>query len=147
MDELPPTPPTDSIEDNDSICKFESRIQRLEMELENRKLNQESAQRDLLIKEIKQRILLRNFAAALGVIIIVVMAIILGHTVHRYTVGPFIVVSPAIAIAMFVGPITSITTITIMLLIGSFRRFKDDDMENVNVPSLFLEATKAGLGK
>jgi hypothetical protein len=44
---------------------------------------------------------------------------------------------------MFLAPITSITAVTIVVMIGAFRRFRDDDMDNVNVTSLAGEAVKA----
>jgi len=37
---------------------------------------------------------------------------------------------------MFVAPIVSITTITVMLFIGAFRQFKDSDMDNQNLVSV-----------
>ncbi|WP_156387191.1 MULTISPECIES: hypothetical protein [unclassified Rhizobium] len=71
------------------------------------------------------------------------MAATVWHAVHSYFWGPWIVVPQSLAIVMFLAPITSITAVTIVVLVGAFRRFRDDDMDNVNVTSLAGEAVKA----
>ncbi len=89
---------------------------------------------------------MRYAAFGISIVAMAFMGYVLGHGVHTYFWGPFVLVPQAVAIAMFIGPVASITTITIMLLIGAFRRFKDDDVDHVNVPSLAAEAAKTGFG-
>ncbi|PYE22679.1 hypothetical protein C8J32_11036 [Rhizobium sp. PP-CC-3A-592] len=64
------------------------------------------------------------------------------HAAHHYFGGPLVL----IPIAMFRAPLVSVTTITVMLLIGAFRRFKDDDMDKINIQSLAAEAVKLTQG-
>lgn len=121
---------------------IESRLAALEQKMDEAALSAEAQHRDLLISEVKQRIRVRYFTVGIAVIAICFMAIALAYAAHHYFWGPFVLVPPAVAIAMFVSPLVSITTITIMLLIGAFRRFKDDDMDNINVASIAGEAMK-----
>ncbi|HBF32434.1 hypothetical protein [Rhizobium sp.] len=122
------------------------RISELESKQESSLLTTEGEQRQLLIKEIRQRIYIRYAALSVAVSVIAGMGFIIGHTVHKFTIGPFIFAPQAVVIAMFVGPILSISAITIMLMIGAFRRFKDDDMDNINLVSLATEAGKSAIG-
>lgn len=123
-----------------------SRINELEAKQESSSLTAEGEQRQLLIQEIKQRIRMRYASLGVAITVIIGMGFMIGHTVHQFVVGPFIFAPQAVVIAMFVGPILSISAITIMLMIGSFRRFKDDDMDKINLVSLATEASKSAIG-
>lgn len=126
---------------------LEQRVADLELAINAGELSLEAQHRDLLISEVKQRIRVRYFTVAVALCAMIFMGLAMATASHHYFLGPFIVVPPAVAIAMFVAPIVSITTITIMLLIGAYRRFKDDDMDNINVASLAAEAAKSAVGK
>ncbi|OLP57941.1 hypothetical protein BJF93_13980 [Xaviernesmea oryzae] len=126
---------------------LEARIAALEEKMDAAALSAEALHRDLLISEVKQRIRVRYFTVGIAVTVIVFMAAAMMHAAHHYFWGAFVLIPPAVAIAMFVAPLVSITTVTIMLLIGAFRRFKDDDMDNINVASITAEALKGATAR
>ncbi|MCA1365910.1 hypothetical protein I6F15_00605 [Bradyrhizobium sp. BRP14] len=142
----PPTPPVDdlALPEATIISELEQRIAALELKADNDKLSGEAKYRELLIDEIQQRIYMRNWVIVISILVMIFMAGALTHAAHSYFWGPLLTIPQAVVIAMFVGPVVSISTITIMLLIGAFRRFKDDDM-NINIPSLAAEAAKSGI--
>jgi hypothetical protein len=81
--------------------------------------------------ELRQRIWLRWGAAALGVLVIVGMSLMLWHLMHHLLFfGLFIRVPASVAVVMFVAPVLSITTITVILFIAAFRRFEDKDFDS-----------------
>lgn len=144
MANKPVPPPTDDLNlATDAMSELERRIARLELEGDNARLSDESTHRGLLISEVRQRIRMRYTAFGLAVLTMVFMGVTVWHTVHSYFWGSLITVPQSVAIVMFLAPITSITAITIVVLVGAFRRFRDDDMDNVNVTSLAGEAVKA----
>lgn len=120
------------------------RISQLEQTAELGKLDSESKYRDLLISEVRQRIRMRYAVSGLATVIIIVMAAYAAHAVHSYFVGPLVLISPSLAIVLFLAPVTSVTAITIALLVGAFRRFRDDDMEKIDAKSIISEAVKLG---
>lgn len=124
---------------------LEKRIVDLERIIEGNSLSGEAKLRDLLISEIKQRLNIRRFSVVLGLTVIVGMSSLLGHVLHNAFLSwphPFLKFPSSFSIAIFVAPVVSITTITVMLFIGAFRRFKDGDLDNVNVASLASEGAK-----
>ena len=56
-------------------------------------------------------------------------------------------VDGSVRIALFVSPIISITTITIFLLVGAFRGFKEKDMKNLPVSTIVNEAGRVFSGR
>ncbi len=132
--------------DGQEIAFLEGRVAELELKINNGELSREAQHRDLLISEVKQRIRVRYFTVFVALCAMLFMGIAMTRASHHYFWGPLVVVPPTVAIAMFVAPIVSITTITIMLLVGAYRRFKDDDMDKINVASIAVEATKSSLG-
>lgn len=100
--------------------------------LEAKNLDLEARFLQLQNREQSQRILLRWIAMATGVFVVGVMIFILTHLLHHTSVGPFIVARPAFAVAMIVAPITSITTITVALFVGAFRKFEEKDVGTVS---------------
>ncbi|MDF1620943.1 hypothetical protein [Pseudothioclava nitratireducens] len=99
--------------------------------LELRLLDAEQKNLDLIKKESGQRFWIRWIAVGVGVAVILAMSALLTHLVHEVFWGPFLVASPAFAVAMLVAPITSITAITVALFVGAFRKFDDKDMETL----------------
>lgn len=122
--------------------EFERRISDLEEKISQEQLSQEAKARDLLIKEIEQRIENRQIAIAIAVVVMIFMAGVLAHATHSYYWGRLIVVPQSVAIAMFLGPIISITTLSVVLIVGAFRHFQDKDMSNVSLGSLAAEAAR-----
>lgn len=143
VEESIPPPTEDLTLAHDAVSELERRIARLELEGDSARLSDESTHRGLLISEVRQRIRMRYTAFGLAVVTMIFMGVTVWHTVHSYFWGSLITVPQSVAIVMFLAPITSITAITIVVLIGAFRRFRDDDMDNVNVTSLAGEAVKA----
>ncbi|MBD8891799.1 hypothetical protein [Roseibium litorale] len=136
-----------------NIDKFEAQLLSLQetvaslvAEREGGELSDNAVQRQLLILEIKQRIRMRYTVTVLAIIVILAMASFAMHSVHSYFVGPVVLIPASLAIALFFAPIVSITAVTIMLLMGAFRRFKDDDMERVDMKALATAALKLGGG-
>lgn len=115
--------------------------------LKLRALEVEAEYKELLISEIKQRLRIKRVVLIISISVMIFMGILLWHVYHYVWYWPFIaIISPYVIIAMFVVPIVSITTITVMLLIGAFRRFKDDDMDKIYSPALMAGAVKQSLG-
>jgi hypothetical protein len=86
--------------------------------------------------ELSQRLILRWLAAVVGLLTIGGMAGMLAHVVHQSFWGPIMTVSPSFAVAMFVGPVLSITTITVALFVAAFRKFDEKDVETVGSGAL-----------
>jgi len=128
------------------MAELENRIAVLELQRELGSLSAEGLERHLLIGEIRQRIWIRWITIFLAVIVMGFMAAVLWHTVHSYFVGPFVVIPQALAIAMFLGPVVSITTITVMLAIGAFRKLHDQDIGPAGIATLAAEGAKSVLG-
>lgn len=125
------TPVTDA-----RIDELQSRIAALEEKLDLQSLSADAEQRELLQREIKQRINIRRWVSFLAVIVLIFMGFVLWYATHRYLGYPNSQKTPAIIIALYIAPIASITTVTVMLLIGAFRRFKDDEFGPVSLSSL-----------
>ncbi|MCJ8506561.1 hypothetical protein MUU53_01400 [Rhizobium lemnae] len=137
--ELPvDTAPTDSQE----LVGLKKRLNEIESRLEATSLDADAHQRILVIREIRQRILMRYMAVSIAILVIVGMSVMSYHVFKQLLVGPVVFVPGLVMVSLFVAPLLSISAITIMLMIGAFRRFKDEDMDNVNVPSLMAEAIK-----
>lgn len=99
-------------------------------ELEFELLEAERALSTLLHREINQRYRIKWIAVTTGVVVILGMAGALAHLVHMVFWGPFLFANAAFTVAMIVAPIVSITTITVALFVGAFRRFEDKDLES-----------------
>lgn len=139
-------PPIDKEPTSLRLNELEERLAAIEADSTLEGLDLENQTRALLAKEIRQRILLRWLSVTLAVIVIVFMALALWHITHRVFWGPFVFVSPSIAVAMFVAPVVSITTITVMIAIGAFRKFKDEDMSGINLSSIAGDSARSFLG-
>lgn len=97
--------------------------------LELRLLTAEASLMEISAKEAGQRHLIRWIAVLTGLVVIVVMFSLVGHALHRINWWPVFRPSTAFMIVIVVGPVASITTITIALFIGAFRKFEDKDTE------------------
>lgn len=95
-------------------------------------LEAERAIRKLLTREAGQRYWLRWIAVGAGCLVIFGMASLLWHLAHSVFWGPVVLVGPAYSVAMLVAPILSITTITVALFVGAFRKFDDKDIDTMS---------------
>ena len=78
-----------------------------------------------------QKYAIKWVAVATGIFVIFGMSGMLAHLAHSVFWGPFSFVSPAFSVAIIAAPVASITTITVSLFVGAFRRFEDKDAETV----------------
>lgn len=146
-DDLPPLAPQEPDEAEQKIqSELEKRIAALELQRELGNLSAEGKVRQLLVSEVTQRIRIRWITIALAIAVMMFMAAVLMHAVHSYLLGPFLMVPQTLAIAMFLGPVVSITAITVMLAIGAFRRFRDEDIGPSGAATLAAEGAKSLLG-
>ena len=95
--------------------------------LELRLLEAEALLKEHGNREAGQRFWLKWFAVGTGAIVVTAMACLLTHLVHMVFWGPILLVGSAFSVAMIVAPIASITTITVAIFVGAFRRFDDKD--------------------
>jgi hypothetical protein len=147
-DNFVPTDPTGSETplSDARLDALQKRIAELEGKIELESLSAEGQQRQLLLREIEQRIGIRFWTSILAVVMLCLMAFVLWYATHRYLGYPASQKTPAIVIALYVAPIASMTTITVMLLVGAFRRFKEDEFGPVNLASIAGETAKAAAG-
>lgn len=121
---------TDKIPRIDSEPKADSSAQNVKREeAELKLLEAEASLRKLVQREIGQRYIIKWVALVAGCIVIIGMTAVLWHLVHSAFWGPFMVVNSAFSVAMIVTPILSITTITVALFVGAFRKFEEKDLE------------------
>jgi len=107
----------------------------------------ETEKENLLVKEIKQRILIRYVALICSVAAMIFMAIFAILAMQHYFFMDHFVFAPAsLAVVSVVAPITSISAISIAILFGAFRRIKKKNMGSANMTSLAAEAMKSSLG-
>lgn len=99
--------------------------------LELRLLEAEAQLKEHGNREAGQRYWLKWFAVLLGAIVVVAMAALLTHLVHMVFWGPILLARSAFSVAMIVAPIASITTITVAIFVGAFRKFEDKDVKQL----------------
>ena len=92
-------------------------------------LETERLLRKLQRREYGQRISLRWIAVATGLIVIVCMGLGLAHVMHSIGLYSYRPINASLYVALVVAPILSITSITVALFIGAFRRFEDRDLD------------------
>ncbi|WP_035197791.1 hypothetical protein [Agrobacterium tumefaciens] len=142
---IPQDPLAGSPELDGRLDGLESRISKIESDNADSALSAEDLYNRLLHHEVLQRILMRYAAIFVAMTVIGTMAWFALYVLSIYFVGPIVLVPATVAVALFVAPIVSISAVTIMLLLGAFRRFKDDDIEQVNAQAI-IEAAKAATG-
>ena len=124
MPDIPPNAPDVALS---SASSGNGARDTLEFEL----LEAEQALRELLTREAGQRYWLRWIAVGTGGLVIFRMAAALWFLANRIFWGPIVVGSPAFSVAIIVAPIISITSITVALFVGAFRKFDDKDLETM----------------
>lgn len=83
----------------------------------------------LINREFGQRYLIRWLAVFAGTAVVLGMAALLWHVVHGIILWRIFFVSPAFSVAVIVAPVVSVTTITVALFVGAFKKFEDKDLE------------------
>jgi len=99
--------------------------------IEFEQLEAEAAFKRMAHREVGQRFYIRWVAVVTGVVVTIGMAFVLWHSVHNIFIGPVTFVGPALSVAMIVTPIFSITSITVALFVGAFRKFEEKDLESI----------------
>lgn len=134
---------------------LESRLARLENVIEGDPLTSEAKElqehlnqrHESLIEDQKQRRAMRKHVLwVAGVVIVFMMGLIVAD-IYLATYGTQGQVGGSVRIALFVSPIVSITTITIFLLVGAFRGFREKDMKNLPVSAIVSEAGRVISGR
>lgn len=110
-----------------SMSAGPDRQQQLELEL----LEADAKARNLSNRDADQRFALKWIAIVVGLAVIAGMVFFLWHVSHKLFLGPFMTTSPGFAVAAIVAPVTAITTITVVILVGAFRQFSDADLERM----------------
>jgi len=89
-----------------------------------------------------QRRSLRKLVVWLALAVIFFMMVLIGLEIYLALFGGQDQVPGSVRIALFVSPIISISTITIFLLVGVFRGFREKDVENLPVKEITRETTR-----
>lgn len=146
---LPPPPPSDPITGSDAagdvLNDFRKRIADLEAAKDLRSLSAEAEYKEMLKKEIQQRMEIRMIVILIAIAVLVFMGVVLTHASHT-AAKAIATLPPSLLIVMFLGPVVSISTVTAMLLFGAFRQFKEEDLNKINVSSLAGEIAKTSSG-
>jgi len=125
-------------------------IEEIRLEKESQILSSDAQEKELLVKEINQRIKIRYLTLVLAVCVIIFMLVFLVLTMNRYFTdypfGSFVFVHSSIVVALAVTPIMSVSAITVTILIGSFRISKHKNSGGVDMTYLANEAAKSSLG-
>lgn len=141
---MPPIPTTSEGVTPEGVRQLRERLSDLEERVSSGEMSLEDQLRTLLIREAEQRIQIRQFVLIIGVVVLVLMAILGAHAMHKVMLGSLLTVPRSYAIALIIAPVASITTITVALLVGAFRRFKESDADSL--AGVAVDATKAGMG-
>ncbi|NKB84086.1 hypothetical protein [Brucella grignonensis] len=144
-DDFIPNDPTSGSPTDGRLDNLEARLAFIEADRAAKALSAEDEYNNLLKHEVLQRILMRYAVMLIAVIVIAIMVTFATYVLCHYVFFPIVYVAPTVTIALYVAPVVSISTVTIMLLIGAFRRFKDDDIEQVNSQAV-IESAKAIAG-
>ena len=129
------------------IEALEQQIFKLQSFIQGKALTSDDIERNLRNEEIAQRIKLRSKISDLSIAVVIAMALLvllglyLVFCVTPLFGGKVLTVPSGYAIALYIAPLTSISAITVGLLVGAFRRFKDDDIGTM-ADGMLLEAAK-----
>ncbi|MVO18131.1 hypothetical protein [Parasedimentitalea huanghaiensis] len=141
IDEQAPNRPSNT----DQIDYLVNRLSELEDKVDAREASLEDQLRTLQIREAEQRIQIKQLVLVISVSVLVVMTYLILHAMHKVMMGPVLTVPRIYAMSLILAPVASITTITVALLVGSFRRFKPSDSDAL--VGMATEAAKAGAGQ
>lgn len=130
------------------LLDLNRRLSALEEGAEKSTLSVDANLKNTQRNDLNQRIYIRLFAVALSTVMIVVMLAISWHVTHflKLSIWPGVsVFSPSgpLAIVMFVTPLLAATSITIVLVVGAFRSFRDDETYKGALGAFSEAATKS----
>ena len=117
---------------------------RLSEEREHWRLDADRRLVEHQIREAGQRLSHRFWAFNLSIVIVVFMVVLLALVVHSLIIEGNSELMPSVQLVAYVAPITSTTVITIALLFGAFRGYRDRD-ENTAASGL-SEILRGGAG-
>ena len=144
MSDKPLIPTVSETVGPDELNQLREKLYELEDRVSSKEMSLEDHLRTLQIRETEQRIQIRQLVLIIAVFVLLFMAYIAVHGMFKAMLGPFLTVPSTYAIALIVAPLASITTISVALLVGAFRRFKQSDADAI--PGLATEVAKTGLG-
>jgi hypothetical protein len=107
------------------------------------RLDEEVRFQRIVNRDRSQKFWLRWIAAGTGLVVILGMAGLVAHVMHHLTWWPVQTYSSSVLVALFVAPLLSITTVTIALFVGAFRRFRDDDLDKMPIVGAITSASQA----
>lgn len=107
------------------------KVSELESALSARVLTLDEQERELRLKELAQRMAIRKWTGILAGAVVLAMIGMIAWS--KCTMGLWwLWWAPDVhSVTVIIAPTLSATTIVVALLWGAFRRFKDDDPENV----------------
>jgi hypothetical protein len=128
--------------DASELQTMERRLAELEARLEADGLGWESEYRKKLLREVDQRMQFREISFVVAAFVLIGLAFFAwaGFNVIASHTGSVEAATGAFKIGLFVTPVVAISAITVMLVIGAFRKPKDDD--EVSLPNLLTEVVR-----
>ena len=116
--------------DSASMPGYDENVKRRDA-LELDRLETELNHAKAVTHEIRVSVVIKQVAVGVGILVVLVLFAVLGFAICRAIWMPsgFRIDNVAVAIALIVAPITSITAIVIALFIGAFRKFNERDIQ------------------
>lgn len=96
-----------------------------------RNLENEAVLRDHLKAELSQNLKIKSLAVMVGCAVSLFMGLILLGPLHLMSQAGASSIHPAIVVAAIVGPIVSVTTVTVALFVGAFRNFGKNNLDEM----------------
>ncbi|WP_299612630.1 hypothetical protein [uncultured Tateyamaria sp.] len=100
-------------------------------EAELRVLEADADALELKNGEARQRSHIRIVAVLMALAVIVGMTFVLYHTTHAVFLGYIDLSTSSAAVALVVGPISSITLVVLAFIVAAFRRFEEKDNDRM----------------
>ena len=112
--------------DSASMPGYDENVKRRDA-LELDRLETELNHAKAVTHEIRASVVIKQIAVGVGIFVVLVLFAVLGFAI--WMPSGFRIDNVAVAIALIVAPITSITAIVIALFIGAFRKFNERDIQ------------------
>lgn len=135
------------LEELDEYLRLQRQVYELEDRISSKEMSLEDQLRSSLIREAEQRILIRKIVIGICVVVLVFMGFLGLHATHQVQSQWFwnLTIPQAYLIALLVAPIASISVVTVALLVGAFRQFREGDSSSLT--GAVSDWTKAGIGQ
>lgn len=130
-------------EEKPSLEEVIQRLDGISSALEATELGADAEIRKSDLADRWQRRWIRWIAIAVGVLVIIGLSSLLYHLTHNVFNGTSGSLPASVLVAVFVAPIISITTITVFLFLGAFRRFKDNDLDKLPTTAVIREVGRS----